>query len=288
MWSIISKEYRQRARGVATVGLVITYTVILGGVAFFVYLAAYAALAANERTSGDVGLAMAVAVFIAQMIMALLLALSLNASTIAHEKDQETFDLLNLTLFKSHEIIFGKFLSSTGFLFILVVTAIPIYALAFTFGGVSLGAFWQLAGVVVGMTLFISSIGLLLSLVSADVRTALGRSFFALIIIGAVTAIAGGTLVGSLDQQPPNVITYWLGTFSLLLNPLWAAIDVFQPLSSQLQWQSPQPAVVPYLLNSGLLWAYSAVMQVIVALGVLGFTAIIYPRYRASKHGGGV
>ena len=33
MWSIVGKEYRQRARGVATVGLIITYTLILGCVA---------------------------------------------------------------------------------------------------------------------------------------------------------------------------------------------------------------------------------------------------------------
>ena len=288
MWSIIRKEYRQRARGAATLGLIITYTLILGGVAFFVYLTAYTALAANERTSGDVGLAMAVAVFIAQMIMALLLALSLNASTIAHEKDQETFDLLNLTLFSSIEIICGKFFSSTGFLFILVVTAVPIYALAFTFGGMSLEAFWQLAAVVVGMTLFISSVGLMLSLISADVRTALGRSFFTLIVIAAVTAIAGGSLVGSFNQQPPNVVTYWLGTLSLLLNPLWAAIDVFSPMAQNLQWPTPQPVVVPYLLKSNLLWAYSAGAQFLAAAGVVALTALLYPRYRASKHGGGV
>ncbi len=288
MWSIIRKEYRQRARGVATLGLVITYTLILGGVAFFVYLTAYAALANNSRTSGDVGLAMAVAVFIAQMIMALLLALSLNASTIAHEKDQETFDLLNLTLFSSIEIVAGKYFSSTGFLFILVVTAVPIYALAFTFGGLSLDAFWQLAAVVVAMTLFISSIGLMLSLVSADVRTALGRSFFTLIVIAVVTAIAGGSLVGSLDQTPPNPVTYWIGTLSLLLNPLWAAIDVFSPLSQNLQWPSPQPAVVPYLLNSHLLWAYSAGSQLLAAAAIIAATAGFYPRYRASQQGGGV
>ena len=287
MWSIIRKEYRQRARGVATLGLVLTYTLILGGVAFFVYLTAYAALSNNTRTSGDVGLAMAVGVFIAQMIMALLLALSLNASSIAHEKDQETFDLLNLTLFSSIEIIIGKYLSSTGFLFILVVTAIPIYALAFTFGGMSLEAFWQLAAVVVAMTLFISSVGLLLSLISADVRTALGRSFFTLIVLAAVTAIAGGSLVGSLNQTPPNPVTYWVGTLSWLLNPLWAAIDVFKPLSQQLQWPAPQPVVVPYLLKSNLLWAYSALAQLLVAGAVIAVTALLYPKYRASKHGGG-
>jgi len=284
LWSIVHKEYRQRARGVATLGLIITYTLILGGVSFFVYAGSYAALAGRAKSAGEVGLAMSISTFIAQMIMALLLSLSLNASTIASEKDQETFDLLNLTLFRSYEIVMGKYLSSTGFLFILVVTALPVYALAFTFGGVMVEAFWELAAVVVGMTLFISSIGLLLSLISDDVRTALGRSFFVLIVLGLVTGIFGAALVGSFDQAPPNVITYWLGTGSLLLNPLWAAVSVFSPFN--LQWPAPQPAVVSGLLNHNLLWAWSALAQVLLAAFVLACTTVIYPRYRASKTGG--
>ena len=63
MWSIVHKEYRQRARGLATLGLIITYTVILGIVAFLVYFGSYTALVARQSTSGDVGLAMAIAVF---------------------------------------------------------------------------------------------------------------------------------------------------------------------------------------------------------------------------------
>ncbi|MCH7471547.1 ABC transporter permease subunit [bacterium] len=286
MWSIVQKEYRQRARGMATLGLIMTYTIILGAVAYFVYLASYAALVSHARTSGAVGLAMSVAVFIAQMIMALMLALSLNASTIAAEKDQETFDLLNLTLFKSYEIVIGKFLSSTGFLFILVVTALPIYALAFTFGSLSLEAFWQLAAIVAGMTLFISSIGLLLSLISDDLRQALSRSFFVLIVLGIVTGFFGAALVGSFDQTPPNVFTYWMGTAALLLNPLWAAIDVFNPLSPNLHWQAPQPLLVPFLIKGNFLWAWSAGTQVAATAGILLITTLVYPRYRAGKKGG--
>lgn len=285
MWSIVLKEYRQRARGLATMGLIITYTVILGLVSFFVYAASYAALAGRSLTSGDVGLSMSIGTFITQMVLALLLALSLNASTIAHEKDQETFDLLNLTLFRSFEIVLGKYLSSTGFLFILVITALPIYALAFTFGGLSIEAFWQLAAVVAGMTLFISSIGVLFSLVSDDVRTALGRSFFALIVYGILTLFFGFSLTSSLSSEPPNILTYWVGVFALLLNPVFAAMDVFNPLLSQLQWASPQPAVVPWLLRSDLLWAVAAGAQVLIAAGVLFATTLVYPRYRAGKTG---
>lgn len=286
MWSIIQKEYRQRARGNATLGLIMTYTVILGTVAFFVYLTSYPALATHSKTSGDVGMLMSISVFIAQMIMALMLSLSLNASTIASEKDQETFDLLNLTLFKSHEIVIGKFLSSTGFLFLLVVTALPIYALAFTFGGLSVEAFWQLAAVVAGMTLFISAIGVLMSLISEDVRTALGRSFFVLILLGIVTGVAGGTLSASFSQKPPTPLVYWPGAISLLLNPLWSAIDVFAPLAPGLQWPAPQPLVVPFLISHNLLWAWSALAQFALTLVLLAVTSLVYPRYRASRMGG--
>lgn len=288
MWSIVRKEYRQRARGAATLGLVMAYTIILGGVAYIVYLGSYAMLANQNKTSGDVGMAMSIATFISQTIMALLLSLSLNASTVATEKDQETFDLLNLTLFKSYEIIVGKYLSSTGFLFILVVTALPIYALAFTFGGLELEAFWQLAAVVVGMTLFISSIGLFFSLISDDVRTALSRSFFVLIVLSAITLFFGFALTGSFSQAPPNFVTYWVGLLSLLVSPLWAAWDVFNPIVSAggLGWQTPQPLAVPFFVQGGHLWAWASGFQVLMACLMLGVTILVYPRYRASKDGG--
>ena len=282
MWSIVHKEYRQRARGLATLGLIVTYTIILGIVAFLVYFGSYAALQARASTSGDVGLAMAIAVFIAQMVMAVLLSLSLNASTIAHEKDQDTFELLNLTLFRSWEIVFGKFTSSTGFLFILVFTALPMYALALAFGGVTQDALWQLAAIVVGMTLFISSLGIILSLVSEDVRTALSRSFFLLILLGVCTMIPGFALVGSFNQSAPGIFTYWFGTLSLLINPLWSAIDVFTPY--KIQWQN-KPLVVPFLIDGHLLWLWSSLAQIIFTALVLFITTLIYPRYRASKTG---
>lgn len=287
MWSIVLKEYRQRARGVATLGLIMAYTIILGLVAYIVYLGAYTALANQTKSSGDVGLAMSVATFFTQLIMAVLLSLSLNASTIATEKDQETFDLLNLTLFKSSEIVIGKFLSSTGFLFLLVVTALPIYVLAWTFGGIREQSFWELAAVVVGMTLFISSIGLLLSLVSPDVRTALSRSFFVLIALTGVTLFFGLALVGSFNQQPPNIVTYWVGAFSLLVNPLFSAIDVLSDLggATGIAWQNP-PAFVPSLVNYKLLWVWSASFQTALAMAIIGITIMVYPKYRASKTGG--
>lgn len=285
MWSMVLKEYRQRARGVATVGLIIAYTLILGGVSFFVYLAMYAALATQASQASSAGRALCVATFIAQMIMALMLSLSLNASTIAAEKDQETFDLLNLTLFKSWEIVLGKFLSSTGFLFILVFTAVPIYTLAFTFGGMEPGALYRLAALVTGTTLLISSIGLFFSLTSDDLRTALGRSFLVMIVLGAVTLFLGMALQGSLNGAPPNVVTQYGGLLSFMLNPLWSAIDVLgSPLASRLTWNVG--GAVPWVLNSNLLWAFTAIFQTLVAAGLLAVTSVIYPRYRASKQGG--
>jgi ABC-2 type transport system permease protein len=283
MWSIVHKEYRQRARGVATVGLIITYTLILGGVSFLVYLAAYASLSTGDTTASAVGKSMCISTFIAQMLLALMLSLSINASSIAAEKDQETFDLLNLTLFKSYEIVLGKFLSSTGFLLILVVTAIPIYTLAFTFGGVSLDFFWRLAAVVIGSTLLISAIGLLLSLTSEDLRTALGRAFLAVILLGAVTGLFGSFLVGSLNSSPPPFPVYWLGALSWLINPIFSAIDVLSGLKSS--WPTPQPEVVPAMLKTGV-WLWAAIAQTIFAVMILAVTSMLYPRYRASRTGG--
>jgi len=283
MWSIVHKEYRQRARGVATVGLIITYTLILGGVSFLIYLGAYAGLESGGTTAGTVGRSMCIATFIAQLLLALMLSLSINASSIAAEKDQETFDLLNLTLYKSWEIVLGKFLSSTGFLLILVVTAVPIYTLAFTFGGVSPDFFWRLAAIVVGSTLLVSAVGLLLSLTSEDLRTALGRAFLALILLGAVTGLFGSFLMGSLSSAPPNPLTYWLGLISWMINPVFSAIEMLSGV--HLAWSTPQPHVVPGVIHTGL-WLWSTLAQVVLATALLAVTSYIYPRYRASRSGG--
>jgi hypothetical protein len=162
-----------------------------------------------------------------------------------------------------------------------------MYMLAFAFGGIEQESLGKLAVVVVSMTLLFSALGIILSLVSADVRTALSRSFFMLILLGAVTAFPGFALVGSLKLTAPNIVTYWLGTFSLLINPMFSAIDVLgnTPFSQQLQWQGQLPVVVPMLLKDNLLWLWSAITQVTIAAIVLAVTTFIYPRYRASKTG---
>ena len=56
----------------------------------------------------------------------------------------------------------------------------PEWYFFFVYYPLELLPFWT---IVVGMTLFMSSIGLLFSLISEDVRTALGRSFFVLILL---------------------------------------------------------------------------------------------------------
>jgi hypothetical protein len=285
MWAIVQKEYRQRARGNATVGLIITYTVILGCVSYFIYLATYGSVAAQLSTSDVIGRAISTGTLIAQLIMALLLAISLNATSIAAEKDQETFDLLNLTLFKSFEIVLGKYISSTGFLFILVITALPIHTLAFTFGGVEPSSLWRVGVIVIGMTLLISAVGLLFSLISADLRSALGASFLSLVAFAVVSTVMGAILFSSLRGAPPNPLVYWFGALSMLINPLWSSGDVLGlPLSAQVMWSSPQPLVVPFLLKN--LWLWGAVTQVLLAALILTATSLIYPRYRASRSGG--
>lgn len=285
MWAIVQKEYRQRARGNATVGLIITYTLILSCVAYFVYLATYSAVALQSAASDTIGRAISTATLIAQLIMALLLAVSLNATSIAAEKDQETFDLLNLTLFKSGEIVLGKYLSSTGFLFILVITALPIHALAFTFGGVEPSALWRVGVIVIGMTLLTSAIGLLFSLVCADLRSALGASFLTMVAAAVVTSVMGGILFGSLRSAPPNLLVYWLGAASMLINPIWGSGDILNtPLAGQLMWPTPQPLVIPFLIKH--LWLWGAVAQIALAALILVITSIVYPRYRASRSGG--
>jgi hypothetical protein len=128
---------------------------------------------------------------------------------------------------------------------------------------------------------------LFFSLVSEDLRSALGRSFLVLIVVGAVTLFMGFVLSNSLNSSPPNIVSYWLGVLSWLINPLWAAMDILggSQLNAQLLWTT-KPIVVPGLVAGGNLWIFTTLSQIALAGGMLTLTALIYPRYRASRQGG--
>ncbi len=59
-----------------------------------------------------------------------LLAPLLGAASIVSEREQDTFDLLYLTLLRPRTIVFGKLINTCGIFFLVILAAFPVYASA--------------------------------------------------------------------------------------------------------------------------------------------------------------
>ncbi len=193
---MIRKELRQRMRERRGWLLPTLYLLLLGGVVLLAYETAgteAAHWAAGREVQGaEIGIAIFVTVAYTQLSVLLLLAPALGAGAIAIEKEQRTLAALLTSLLTPGEIWWGKFVAALSFQALLLLTALPVLALAFAFGGVSP---WDVA-VASGTTLVIlasvTAVGLYCS--SYFRRSAHATAVSYAIVIGLVvltTVVAG-------------------------------------------------------------------------------------------------
>jgi len=76
-----------------------------------------------------------------EMLLVSLIAPALTAGAIAQEHEQQTFDFLALTRLSAANIVISKLLSSLSLLALVLLATLPVSALAFVFGGVSIVQF---------------------------------------------------------------------------------------------------------------------------------------------------
>ena len=73
---------------------------------------------------------------ILELVMISFVAPALTAGSISMERERHTYDLLRVTLLSTRSLVFGKFSSALTFIFLLLITSIPMLSPAFIMGGV--------------------------------------------------------------------------------------------------------------------------------------------------------
>ncbi|MSU59437.1 MAG: ABC transporter permease [Pedosphaera sp.] len=179
----------------------------------------------------------------------------LTADCVSEEKRDGTLGLLFLTDLSGHEVILGK-LAATSLRGVYGVLAVfPVLALPFLTGGVGLGDFWRVIAVLLA-TLFLSlSVGLLLSVLNHETRSAM---FGTAIALGILTVLPWllWWLAGNVFYRgnlPPN--------FLLWLSPVFAFRAAFEADYGMLV------GVAPFWFSCGLV--FSLGMAAITAASVM-------------------
>jgi ABC-type Na+ efflux pump permease subunit len=160
---VLMKELRGRMRGNRAMILLTVYLSIIGVVTLLVYLAVVSSMSFGAPDF-EAGRRIGKAIFLTVMSVALaqvcIITPSLTSSSVAGEKERQSYDLLITTLLSPWEIILGKLGAALAFALLLILAVLPLAGLSFLFGGVSgTELLLALVGLIVSAVLY-ASVGL--------------------------------------------------------------------------------------------------------------------------------
>lgn len=113
-----------------------------------------------------------IAMVVIQAILLLFIVPSLTSTAICSEREKQTLDILLSTRLTPFQIIIGKVLASSMKVILLIICTIPLYAICSLYGGVRITNILSLIGTFIINTLFVSSIGILVSTYTKTSRVA--------------------------------------------------------------------------------------------------------------------
>jgi hypothetical protein len=117
----------------------------------------------SQLSAAQVGRDLFNAFFLLMYLIILVIFPAFSATAFAEERSSSTIDLLLTTTLRPTEIVWGKFLASTAYCMVYVIASIPLLSITFLFGGVSLSEVLWAYAILVGMTLFLSMLGVAIS-----------------------------------------------------------------------------------------------------------------------------
>lgn len=240
--AIGTKELRGRMRGRRAFVVVTVYLALLALFGWMVYLM-------NERTVGaylgtaafasaQIGREIFKSLLLLETVLVVFLAPAFTAGAISLEREKQTLDLLAVTPISSLAIVVGKLASALAYLFLLIVSSIPLMAIVFVFGGVApddvARGYFVLATTAVGL----GSIGLFVSALARRTQAATVLTYFTVLALtagttfvfvfwsimassassGAVRLDRGPIGLPDLGRRPPAALMW--------LNPFVAQADV--------------------------------------------------------------
>ncbi len=229
---VILKELRGRMRNRQAF---ILLTVYLGLIALFIGIIYMFLIGETSSVSWDPSLRQTTgkvifgSVVLLELLLVSFFGPGLTAGAITAERERQTFDLLRTTLLSARSLVLGKLGSAFTYLFLLILTALPIESLAFLLGGVGIGELVVSSLMLVVTAIFFCTLGIFFSsfmkrTLAATVSSyaAILVSFLVLVIIFFMIAyIEGASLYNHPIRQYVLSIVAWI---FISTNPFMAAI----------------------------------------------------------------
>lgn len=235
---VMLKELRERMRGARSFAVISVYLGLMSAFAVLLFLInAPINLGLTTSVSGDLGRAMFNGIVGLQLLLIIFIAPAFTSGAVTGERERKTYDLLQITLLPRPSFIIGKLESALGYIFLLLLAAIPLQGIAFLFGGVTEIELALAFVILVVTAITLGTVGLFFSTLVERTLTASVRAYtLALAILIGVPALGGFALnpfnsaITGLGTGLRNVSPVveaglvYLGAFLTSLNPLATAL----------------------------------------------------------------
>lgn len=175
---------------------------------------------------------------VVHLAVVLLVVPAFAATAISTERERETLDLMIATGLRARQIVIGKFLSAMALTGLLFVALMPIVALCFLFGGVSIYQIVANYALMALLSALLVLVALAISAASPGTARAVITTYVACVIIGgllmgALSAASvspfGGELLEAYGVMTAQEISQEFGRFMTLgsFEPIQVAVGAY-------------------------------------------------------------
>jgi ABC-type transport system involved in multi-copper enzyme maturation permease subunit len=218
---ILVKELRSRMRGWRAFGVLTFYLIFLAIFSYVVYrvMINTASFGFGVPLSPLIGQALFVAIANLSLFFVAFLTPALTAGAISSEQEKLTLEMLQATPLNPHAILMGKLISTTSYVIMLLIAAVPIVSLVFTFGGVAVQDMLQVALVILVTGICFGMIGLFFSAWRKRTMQAIALSYLTIIIFIGGSFVSYAVWGMMIQNIPPPYV--------LIINPFSALSAIF-------------------------------------------------------------
>lgn len=235
-------------------------------------------------------LAIYVVLLCMQYALVIMATPALTAGSISGERERQTLDLLLVTRMSAFSIVIGKLLASLSQLLLLLVASLPVFAVVFYFGGVTLSSFLAAIGFMLLTACMAGAVSLFLSCLfkRTIISVLLVYIFFGILGIGTIIfTFFYQMLYYQTYQAEPNL---WVSIIVMAFNP---GVGFLSVLVEQTGVSMASVLSLGYgVLTDNQIWVleHFYIVSMIVQIVMIGFflwlaTKFIYPVRKRKDRG---
>ena len=229
---VILKELRGRMRGGQAFTLLTIYLGLIAMFIVFIYslIAPTYSFRWDPSLRQEAGKAIFGTVVLLELLLVSFIAPGLTAGAITSEREHQTYEILRTTLLSARSLVLGKLGSAFAYLFLLILTAVPLQSLAFLLGGVGLGELIASGLMLVVTAVFFCTLGIFFSSLLKRTLTATVSSYAAILFsfLALVFVFFLIAYTEAISYNDPSKFTEYILILMIWVlvctNPLMAAI----------------------------------------------------------------